>query len=619
MKRAKAIAIIGTACRFPGGAATPASFWDILSQGRDVVTEIPNDRFDKRIFQHPDIGVAGRSYTYAAGTVGDVAGFDAAFFGISAREAEQMDPQQRLLLELTWEAMERGGQVPDHIAGTPTAVYVGISATDYADIRQGDAETGNAYFMLGSTLSIAANRISYIFDLNGPSMAIDTACSSSLVALHEAVHALRGGRCGMAVVGGMHLLLSPYNFVGFSKATMLAPYGRCRAFDALAKGYVRGEGGGVVLLKPLADAERDGDPILGLIRDVDINTDGRTKGIALPSGEAQEALLTRVYARAGVDPNDVVYLEAHGTGTSVGDPAETGAIGRALGRHRTAGPLPVGSVKSNIGHLEPAAGMAGLIKSLLILRHRVIPPTLHVETLNPDIDFEGLNLAPALTAQPLPRTERPAVIGINSFGFGGTNAHVIVEEYRAAPVAADESADAPLYLSARTEPALRQLAGEMAGALQNGVSRADAAWTLGRRRSHLETRLVARGPDVVEALADYASGEAPSAITAGSALSRGAPVGLVFAGNGSQWTGMGAALLGEDAVFRAAIERIDPLVQKAAGWSVLAEMALDADPARMDDTRIAQPMLFALQVGLVESLRARGLTFGAVTGHSVGE
>lgn len=614
------IAIIGTACRFPGGATSPASFWDILRQGRDVVTEIPDDRFDKGLFQHPDIGVAGRSYTYAAGTVGDVAGFDAAFFGISAREAEQMDPQQRLLLELTWEAMERGGQVPEHIAGTDTAVYVGISATDYADIRQGDAETGNAYFMLGSTLSIAANRISYAFDLRGPSMAIDTACSSSMVALHEAVHALREGRAGMAVVGGMHLLLSPYNFIGFSKATMLAPYGRCRTFDALAKGYVRAEGGGVLLLKPLADAERDGDPILGLIRDVDINTDGRTKGIALPSGEAQEALLTRAYARAGVDPDDVVYLEAHGTGTSVGDPAETGAIGRALGRHRTAGPLPIGSVKSNIGHLEPAAGMAGLIKALLVLRHRVIPPTLHVENLNPDIDFDGLKLAPALTAMPLPKTARPAIIGVNSFGFGGTNAHVILEEYRAPVVAAPaDLSDAPLYLSARTEPALREAAGAVAESLRAGVSRGDAAWTLATRRSHLETRLVVRGPDAVDTLAEYASGEAPSAITAGTVLSRGAPVGLVFAGNGSQWTGMGAALLAEDAVFRATIETLDALVQKAAGWSVIAEMALDADPAHMEDTRIAQPVLFALQVGLVESLRARGLTFCAVTGHSVGE
>ncbi len=617
---ARKIAIIGTACRFPGGATSPASFWDILRQGQDVVTEIPDDRFDKALFRHPDIGVAGRSYTYAAGTVGDVAGFDAGFFGISAREAEQMDPQQRLLLELTWEAMERGGQVPEHIAGTDTAVYVGISATDYADIRQGDPETGNAYFMLGSTLSIAANRISYAFDLRGPSMAIDTACSSSMVALHEAVHALREGRAGMAVVGGMHLLLSPYNFIGFSKATMLAPYGRCRTFDTLAKGYVRAEGGGVLLLKSLADAERDGDPILGVIREVDINTDGRTKGIALPSGEAQEALLTRAYARAGVNPDDVVYLEAHGTGTSVGDPAETGAIGRALGRHRTGGPLPIGSVKSNIGHLEPAAGMAGLIKALLVLRHRVIPPTLHVENLNPDIDFAGLKLAPALTAVALPATERPAIIGVNSFGFGGTNAHVILEEYRPAAVEAlADVPDAPLYLSARTEPALREAAGAVAEALRAGVSRGDAAWTLATRRSHLETRLVVRGPDAVDALADYAAGEAPATITAGTVLSRGAPVGLVFAGNGSQWTGMGAALLAEDAVFRATIETLDALVQKAAGWSVIAEMAVDADPARMEDTRIAQPVLFALQVGLVESLRARGLTFCAVTGHSVGE
>lgn len=618
------IAIIGVACRFPGGVDGPSAFWDLLAQGRDAVTSIPDDRFDKGLFLHPHRSVLGRTHTFAAGTLGDVSGFDADFFGISAREAGQMDPQQRLLLEMTWEAMERGGQVPEHIAGTPTAVYVGIAATDYADIRQGNSEHANAYFVLGATLSITANRISYAFDLRGPSMAIDTACSSAMVALHEAVHALRGGRCGMAVVGSMHLLLSPYNFIGFSKATLLAPYGRCRAFDKLANGYVRAEGGGVLLLKPLKDAERDGDPILGIIRGVGINNDGRTKGIALPSSESQADLLRKVYRSAKVKPDDLVYLEAHGTGTAVGDPAEASAIGRALAIRRKSGPLPIGSVKSNIGHLEPAAGMAGVIKALLVLQHHALPPTLHFENPNPDIDFAGLNLAPVQALTPIPEREQAALVGVNSFGFGGANAHVIIEEYRPAlrSVRDKERVDIPpLYLSARTKPALRAQAEQMAVALAalDGRGLLDAAWTLGCRRTHHAERLVARGADPVAALRQYGANATSADVTGGMVLSQAAPVGLIFSGNGSQWPGMGAALLEEDPVFRAAVERVDGLVRAGAGWSVIEEMVEKADTGRLDDTQIAQPLLFAVQVGLVESLRARGLLFGAVVGHSVGE
>ncbi len=598
-------------------------------EGRDAVSEIPDDRWDKRHFFHPDADEAGRAYTFRAGTLGDVAGFDAAFFGISPREAEQMDPQQRLLLELTWEAMESAGLTAERLAGSDTAVYVGVSSTDYADYRQGDPSGANAYFMLGSTLSIVANRLSYVFDLHGPSMAVDTACSSSLVALHEAVGAIRSGRCAQAVVGGVHLLLSPFPFVGFSKASMLSSYGRCRAFDRIAKGYVRGEGGGALILKPLAQAERDGDPILAVIEGVGLNSDGRTQGIALPSSERQEELLRKVYADCGANPSDLVYFEAHGTGTAVGDPAETGAIGRALSQRRPSGlPLPIGSVKSNIGHLEPASGMAGLIKAIGVLRHGVIPPTLHVDEPNPDIDFDGLNLAVATAARPVARGDRPALVGVNSFGFGGANAHVVLREYRVdtetVPASAAPAVLPPLPISARSPAALSAMAGDLADLLagKTAPSVADLAWTLCHKRTHHSQRLMVRAATataLIDDLRQLADGKSPSGCIRNKTVSANPRVGFLFSGNGAQWLGMGVQLLAEDAAFRAEVERIDALIQSQAGWSVIAELQAPAETSRIDDTRFSQPMLFAVQAGLVAALAARGLGADAVAGHSVGE
>ncbi len=622
-KPSQAVAVVGVSCRLPGGVDSPEAFWRLLTAGRDAITEIPDDRWDKGVFGHPRPGEPGRAITFKAGTLGDVSGFDAAFFGISPREAEQMDPQQRLLLEMTWEAFERGGLAGERVAGTDCAVYVGISSKDYGDSRLGDAESGNAYFMLGNTLSIAANRISYVFDLHGPSMAVDTACSSSLVALHEAVCAVREGRAGMAVVGGISLLLSPFPFAGFSRASMLASYGQCRAFDRLAKGYVRAEGGVVLVLKPLAAAERDGDPIFGLIRGVGTNSDGRTHGIALPSPEQQEALLRKVYAEARIDPGEVSYVETHGTGTAVGDPAEAASIGRALGRHR-ATPLPIGSVKTNIGHLEPASGLAGVLKALLVARHRRIPASLNCDEPNPDIDFAGLNVAVAREPIALPADGPPAVIGINSFGFGGSNAHAVVQEYRPPPPAKRVLPEtAALLLSARSEPALQALAARTADTIAAGAAPLyDIAWTAALRRSHHGHRLVARADDaasLVAALRSHAAGEITPAVESGSVVARDASIGLVFSGNGAQWQGMGVALLEDDAVFRATVERVHALVQAECGLSVLDELRAAAEDSRLDDTRVSQPLLFAVQVGLFESLRARGVVAAATAGHSVGE
>ena len=625
------IAVISFACRMPGGCDTPEKFWEMLAAGRDAVTEVPDWRWPKANFSHPNRQAPGKTYTYRAGVVDDVAAFDAGFFGISPREAEQMDPQQRLLLEMAWEALERGGQVPSRLAGSDTAVYVGISGTDYADTRQGDPASANSQFMLGSVLSIAANRLSYIFDLHGPSMAVDTACSSSLVALNEAVQCLRGGRAPAALVGGINLLLSPFPFAGFSKASMLSSYGQCRAFDARAEGYVRAEGGGIMLLKPLDAALADGDPIEAVIRGVKVNTDGRTNGIALPAMQRQTELLSATYAEAGVEPGDVDYFEAHGTGTAVGDPSEAEAIGRAIGQARPKDrPLPIGSVKTNVGHMEPAAGMAGILKAVGVLKHKTIPPSLHFDTPNPNIDFDGLNIAPSGEARTFETDGRAALVGVNSFGFGGVNAHVILQEFAGSPSAPAASvptsgaqAAPPLYLSAREPGALQAMAGRIGQALaaEGAPERYDAAYTLARRRELHEHRLVVRrtGKAATRALATFAeTGESQHVVT-GRVLASNPQVGLLFGGNGAQWVGMGRQLLDEDSVFAETVQRVDELVQARAGWSVVAEMRADASATRMGDTRIDQPLIFAVQVGLYHSLLSRGLQPAAMGGHSVGE
>ena len=355
--------------------------------------------------------------------------FDAAFFGISPARGGGDGPPAAILLELTWEALEDGAQVPERLAGSDCAVFVGISGTDYANSRIDDRGATSAYMMTGGTLSIAANRISYVFDLHGPSMAVDTACSSSLVALHQACESIWRGEASSALAGGIHILLTPYNFVGFSKAAMLSPTGRCRAFDASGDGYVRAEGGAVLYLKALSQARRDLDPIHAVIVGTAVNSDGRTNGLSMPSAEAQASLLRGAYSLTGISPEELVYVEAHGTGTAVGDPLEAAAIGNSLGKCRNGRALPIGSVKTNVGHLEPASGMAGLLKGVLALEHRAIPASLHFDTPNPNIPFEELNLLVVSEYTELPANGAPLVIGVNAFGFGGTNAHVVLREH----------------------------------------------------------------------------------------------------------------------------------------------------------------------------------------------
>ncbi|MEZ5536432.1 MAG: SDR family NAD(P)-dependent oxidoreductase [Thiolinea sp.] len=638
-RAADKIAIVGVACRFPGDIASLDDYWQVLSEGRDVVTEVGEDRFGAAFYQHPRRKEPGKSVTFAAGMLSDVEHFDAEFFGISPREAEQLDPQQRLLLELSWEALENAGQVPEKLSGSDCAVYVGIASTDYLNRRVDDPASMDAYTMTGNTASVASNRISYIYNLHGPSVSVDTACSSSLVAVHHACQAIRSGEAGMAIAGGVNMLLHPFAFVGFSQASMLSERGRCRPFEASGDGYVRAEGAAVLFLKPLAQAEEDGDHIHGVIVASGINSDGRTNGITVPSSEQQGALLKKVYAQAGVDSNDLVYLEAHGTGTAVGDPIETRAIGEVLGRTRNKdNPLLIGSAKSNLGHMETASGMAGLLKALLTLKHQTIPPSLHVETLNPNIEFEAHNLQVVRELTPIKQAGQRQLIGVNSFGFGGANAHVLVEHYQpeiqpdsgvndAVNAAAEaETGLPPLLLSALNESALTEMAGQYAALLEAGQSSFyDIAWSAVFHRQQLNHGLLVRANDpqqAIDGLKHYASGQGKKAsqiVTSGQLAESDTKLAWVFSGNGSQWQGMGQALLEQSPEFRAAVEEVDQLLSEYADYSLLDEFAAGEADSRLHLTEFAQPLLFAFQVGAVRVLEKLGVRPAAVTGHSVGE
>ena len=620
------IAVVGLACRLPG-APDLDGFWRLLSEGRDAVTTVPADRFNHAAWLHPRKSEPGKTYTFAAGTLGDVFGFDHTAFGLSPREAAEMDPQQRLILELTREAFEDAGWPEAAVAGQRVGVYMGASTTDYGDLRQFDPSGADRYMMTGGALSIVANRVTNIFDLRGPAQTIDTACSSALVALHHAAEALRHGRIPAAVVGGVNMLLSPFPFGGFARASMLSPTGRCHAFDSRADGYVRAEGGVVVVLKRLADAQRDGDTIHGVILGSAVNAAGRTVGLSLPNMAAQATLLEELLDDAGVAPSRIRYFEAHGTGTAAGDPIEAGAIGRAVASRRgKAAPLLLGSAKTNIGHTEAASGLVGLAKALLILKHGQVPPSLNYEQPNPNIDFAKLGMQVATKLQPLPSAEN-AVIGVNSFGFGGTNAGVLVagaptpRKARSAP--ARVSKLPPLLLSARSEGALAGLAEGWAAALDGATTAQAAAMIRGQahHRDLLSQRLVVRGAKPAEMAARiraWRGGEDTTGITA-SAAARGHGVAFVFSGNGAQWAGMAQAAMVANATFRKAVREADQHLKPLLGWSVAKLLTAGVDAETLAATDHAQPLLFAVQLGVVAALAEQGITPSVVLGHSVGE
>ncbi|HZZ62671.1 MAG TPA: SDR family NAD(P)-dependent oxidoreductase [Roseiarcus sp.] len=616
------IAIVGRACRLPG-APNVAQLWELLSAGRCAVSTIPADRWPLARHWHPSVREAGRSYTWAAGILPDIWGFDPSVFRVSPREAQQMDPQQRLLLELAFEACEDAGLAPSKLAGTETGVYVGASALDYSTIGLHDPAVGDAYYATGNTLSIVANRLSYIFDLHGPSIALDTACSSSLVALHEARHALCRGEVDAALVGGVNILASPFQFVTFSQATMLSPTGLCRAFAAEADGYVRAEGGVVLVLKTLKRAVEDGDRIHAVICGSAVNSDGRTSGISLPAEQYQTELLRSAYDKAGVAPDSVVYVEAHGTGTRVGDPVEASALGKVLGRAR-ARPLPIGSIKSNIGHTEPASGLAGLLKAMLALDHDEAPSSLHFENPNPNIDFAGLNLVVTGTATPLPRQGQRRYAGVSSFGFGGTSAHVVIADPPGARQGA-EPAPRLLMLSAQTDAALRALADQYAGRL-DGAGESQGRLVMAatdHRRERMRERLVApaQSPaDVASALSRFAqSGQVDADAVRATATDEDGSIVFVFSGNGSQFPGMGRAAYHCNAAFRDALDEIDSHFAPLSGWSLAEELVSPDLKSDLVHAHVAQPIMFAIQLASVRALADVGIRPSMTMGHSVGE
>ena len=617
------IAVVGWACRLPG-AKSVTELWSLLLEGRCAVTQVPPDRFSLDRYGHPRRQERGKSYTWAAGVLDDLWGFDPSVFGISPREAEQMDPQQRILLQLTWEALEDAGIRPSSIAGTNVGVFVGASQADYGHKFFGDHSVADSHFATGTALAVVANRISYIYDLRGPSMTVDTACSSSLVALHQAAEALRAGKIDTAIVGGINVIASPASFIAFSQASMLSPTGLCQAFSSKADGFVRAEGGVVFVLRKAAHAHGSRNPVRGLILATDVNSDGRTNGISLPSLEAQEVLVQRVYSRAAIDPNRLAFVEAHGTGTPAGDPIEANALGRSLGHERSE-PLPIGSIKSNIGHLEPASGLAGMLKALLALNHGILPPSLHCAEPNPNIAFDRLNLTVSNQSLLLPDSPLRCA-GVNSFGFGGTNAHAIVAAGRKNPVPlAAPGPDTSLFaLSAESKPALASLAKKYADRVTHlsDEDTATLASAIVHRRDHLADRIVissCKSQDVVEALNAYVAGDTHAHVTAGTAIGQDIPVAFVYSGNGSQWVGMGISAYRHSTPFRAHFGLVDSLFQQIAGWSLKEALFSDTLQDRLPLTSVAQPLIFAIQSSITAALRARGIRPAAVLGHSVGE
>ena len=623
------IALIGCGCRFPGGADGPDGFWRLLKDRVDGVGEIPAERWDPDYYYHPDPARPGKVYTRGFGALQGIDLFDAEFFGISPREASRMDPQQRLLLEVAWEALEDAGLVTERLAGSDTGVFVGVSNTDYANLQFQDLNSVNAYTNAGGAPSIAANRISYFFDLHGPSMAIDTACSSALVAIHLACQAIWTGESNLALAGGVNVLVRPGPFVGFSKASMLSPTGRCRSFDAAGDGYVRSDGVGIVVLKPLSQALEEDDPIYALIVGTGVNSDGRTTGLSLPNQKTQEKLLRQVYGQAGVPTQQVYYVEAHGTGTPVGDPIECRSLGSVLGASRGPDrPCRIGSVKTNIGHSEPAAGAAGLIKVALSLKHGELPASLLFSEPNPEIPFQELNLKVQTKAAPLPRDEGPIIMGVNSFGFGGANAHVVLKQF-VPPTGASrvrtQKKPRVLFVSARSQDALTDLARAYLHRFrsQEGVALDDICFSAALRRTHHQHRLAIVGDsekEMAQKLESFIDGEGPSDWVRGqSPHERESKLAFVFAGNGCQWQGMGSELLKNEPVFQKAVESIDRELRKYADWSLLKELQVKAPHSRLESTEFAQPLLFGVQVGLLELLRSWGVEPGAAFGHSVGE
>lgn len=621
------VALVSMACRLPGGVRDPEGLWRLVAAGRDAVGPFPAGRWDVESLYDPDPDALGKSYAREGGFLDDIGSFDAAFFGITPKEAAAMDPQQRLLLETAWESLERAGIVPADLAGSTTGVYVGMFGSDYLSGTRLDQLDG--YVGTGSALSVASGRLAYTLGLNGPALTVDTACSSSLVAVHLAAQALRAGECDLALAGGVTLMVTPQTFVEFSRLRGLSPTGRCRSFSDGADGAIWAEGAGMVVLKRLSDARRDGDRVLAVLRGTAVNQDGRSQGLSAPNGPAQEQVIRRALERSALTPADIDHIEAHGTGTTLGDPIEANALAEVFGASRPEGrPLHLGSLKSNIGHAQAASGVVGLIKVVQSLHHETLPRTLHADTPSRHVDWadSGLHLLREATAWPA-SAERIRRAGVSAFGISGTNAHVIVEE--AGPRTAEPPVELPpgkrlFVLSGRSEAGLRGQAAALAhhlAAIDADIDTAlpDIAHTLARHRSHFERRTAILAEDRGElrsVLGEVAAGRIPLPPPREEQTGK---VAFVYAGHGGQWPGMGLDLMAESEAFRAELTRIDEAVERRVGWSVLNALRAPEEFSPLERTEYLQPTLFAVNAALTAAWRSLGLTPDAVTGHSLGE
>ena len=612
------IAVIGMACRFPG-APHPEAFWDLLRSGHSAFREIGSDRWDINAWYDPDVSKAGKMNARMAALLERIDEFDPGFFGISAREAIQMDPQQRLALELTWEALEDAGLKPDALRGSRTGLFVGVVWHDYEVIARKVGAEITVHSGTGQALSIVANRISYALGLQGPSIALDTACSSSLVSVHLACRSLQSGDASLALAGGVNMIIAAETMVALSKFGGLSPTSQLSAFDARANGFVRGEGGGFVVLKPLNRALADGDSIYALIRGTAVNNDGASNGLTAPNPQAQETVLGEACARAGIPTAKVHYVETHGTGAPLGDPIEAYALGRVFGEERASDqPLLIGSVKTNIGHLEGAAGIAGLIKLLLSVHHRQIPPSLNFVTPNPQIDFAASKLRVVTKLEPWPEPGKPATGGVSAFGWGGTNCHVIIEE-------SDHRMAYLLPLSAPDPPVLRETAEKLHTYLSSSSSDLtlpDLCAVAATRLTGQSERLAITARSVSELsahLEGFLQGQKRAGVAVGHAKATRPKLAFVFAPQGSQWLGMGRNLMATEPVFRAKLAECDRAIIKNVGWSLFDELLAAPRDSRLNRAEFVQPTLCAMQIGLAELWNSWGIRPDFIATHSLGE
>ncbi|WP_373465063.1 type I polyketide synthase [Streptomyces sp. V2I9] len=617
------IAIVAMSCRYPGEVNSPEDLWNLVATGSDAIGPFPGNRgWDTTALYDPDPDAAGKSYVLQGGFVHDADRFDPVPFGISPREALAMDPQQRLMLEASWEAFERAGIDPSSLRGTSTGVFAGLMYHDYGATMTVLPEGVEGYLGTGTSGSVLAGRVSYTFGLEGPAMTVDTACSSSLVTLHLACQALRNGECDMALAGGVTVLSTPGVFIDFSRQRALASDGRCRSFSADADGTGWAEGVGVLLVERLSDAVRNGHDVLAVVRGSAVNQDGASNGLTAPNGPSQERVIGAALAAAGLEPHQVDVVEAHGTGTTLGDPIEAQALLNAYGQDRPAGkPLWLGSLKSNIGHTQAAAGAGGVIKMVQALRHGVMPQTLHAQEPTPHVDWSSGAVELLTQARPWPGGQQPRRAAVSSFGVSGTNAHVVLEEYRApeptatpAPDDAPARPELPWILSAKNAAALQESAARLA-AVADGTDPADAAWQLATGRAVLEHRAVVLGPDRPGALRALAQGVPHPGVVRGAARSRISPV-FLFPGHGTQWAGMGAELLEREPVFAEAMAECGRALGRFTDFSLLDVVRSGEGLERAE---VEQPVLWAVMVSLARLWASVGVVPSAVVGHSLGE